>query len=274
MPHYIGSVCRTETPNQLKRHGKNDSINPTITKETGDHMNILLLMMAGSGLRFGASIPKQFVEVNDKPIFSYILQGYDKCEDIDCIITVTHPDWLGHVSLWAEKMKMTKLRAVIKGGATRSESVRNGLIAAKEFASDDDVVLIHDATHPYVDGEGVKEIVEAVKEYGGATLGQRQYDTVYKMNSETKMLEEVIPRETVVSGASPEAFRFGDLYRIYTNSTEEQLAKMTSAGAMALHYGIPMKVVDANVVNLKITYKNDMAVFEKLVDLYFQEWNI
>ena len=74
-----------------------------------------------------------------------------------------------------------------------------------------------------------------------------------------------------MSGASPEAFRFGDIYRIYRDSTEEEFKRMTSAGAIALAHGIDMKVIQADIINLKITYKNDMKVFEKLVNTYFFE---
>lgn len=232
-------------------------------------MNILLLMMAGSGVRFGADIPKQFVLVDGKPVFSYILKGYNSCAAVDHIVMVTHPEWIGYVQEWKERLGAGKVRDIVPGGATRSESVRNGLRAAASFAGEEDVVMIHDATHPYVDEEGTAKIVEAVKKFGGATLGQRQYDTVYQMDADTHMLKRVVPREEIVSGASPEAFRFGELFRIYQNSSDEELASMTSAGAMALHYGIPMKVVEANVINLKITYKNDMEVFRHLVHQYF-----
>ena len=232
-------------------------------------MNILMLMMAGSGTRFGAEIPKQFVLVEDRPVFSYILDGYNRCECIDKIVIVVHKNWVDYVEEWKEKLGEHKLEIITVGGSSRSESVKNGLVAMKGFASEDDIVLIHDATHPYVDEEGTLGVIEAVKEYGGATLGQRQYDTVYQMNEETHMLEKVVPRQQIVSGASPEAFHYGDIYRIYTESTEEELDSMTSAGAIALHYGINMKVIPANVINLKITYKNDMEVFKEMLHKYF-----
>jgi 2-C-methyl-D-erythritol 4-phosphate cytidylyltransferase len=232
-------------------------------------MNIVMLMMAGSGVRFGADIPKQFVEVEGQPIFSYILDGYNRSKMIDRIVIVTHKNWIEYVKEWKEKLGADKLAVVTAGGSCRSESVKNGLLAMKDFASEEDVILIHDATHPYVDEKGNEQIIEAVKEYGGATLGQRQYDTVYQMNAQTHMLEKVVPREQIVSGASPEAFRYGDLYRIYTGASKEELDSMTSAGAIALHYGIPMKVIGANVINLKITYKNDMDTFRGMFRSYF-----
>ena len=235
-------------------------------------MNILLLMMAGSGIRFGADIPKQFVLVEDRPVFAYILKGYDCCDSVDRMIVVTHPDWVGYVDEWQKKLGIRKLYEIVPGGATRSESVKNGLISASAFASEKDVVLIHDATHPYVDEVGTAQVIEAVTTWGGSTLGEGQFDTMYQMNAQTRMLEQVVPREKIVSGASPEAFRFGDIYRIYMESTEEEMSRMTSAGAIALHHGIRMQVVPSNVINLKITYQNDMDVFRQLVHLYFDKY--
>ena len=81
---------------------------------------------------------------------------------------------------WVANLNADKVAAVVKGGPNRSTSVLNGLLAVKDWASDDDIVLIHDATHPYCDNEGIKQVIEAVKKHGGATLGQAQYDTVYQ----------------------------------------------------------------------------------------------
>lgn len=234
-------------------------------------MNTLMLMMGGSGTRFGAAIPKQYVLVRGKPIFSYILAGYQQCDFIDEIIVVTHKDWIGYVEEWKFKLNIHKLQIITTGGDTRSESVLNGLVALEKKAEARDVILIHDATHPYVDVEGTKKVIEGVKQYGGATLGQRQYDTMYQMNDDTQLLEKVVPRTQIVSGASPEAFFYGDIYKIYTGAEKTELEKMTSAGAIALAYGIEMKVIPSNVLNLKITYKNDMDIFENMVDHFFPE---
>ncbi len=233
-------------------------------------MNTVLLMMGGSGTRFGADIPKQYVKVDGRPIFSYILEGYNRLSCVDKIIVVSHADWIDYVGEIASDLGADKLYKIVSGGETRSESVKNGLIAAKEYSSDDDVILIHDATHPYVDEKGCEEVIEGVKEYGGATLAQFNYDTVYRMDDD-HILERIEPRFNIVAGASPEAFTFGRIYDIYMNSPKEELEQMTSAGAIALRHGIRMKVVRANVLNLKITYQDDMNLFTKLVKNYFFE---
>ena len=234
-------------------------------------MNYVIIIAGGVGSRLGAKVPKQFVEVEGRPIYSYIVDAYNRSPLIDKIVIVTHKNWIDYVKEWKDKRGADKLCVVVAGGDCRSESVKNGLLSMEDFASEEDVILIHDATHPYVDEKGNAQIIEAVKAYGGATLGQRQYDTVYQMDRDTHMLKKVVPREEIVSGASPEAFRYGDLYRIYTGASKEELESMTSAGAIALHYGIPMKVIGASVINLKITYKKDMDTFKGMIRSYFPE---
>lgn len=227
-----------------------------------------MLMMGGKGTRFNADIPKQFVEIQDRPLFTYILKGFEKADIIDRVIVVSNGDWIEAVERWCTVFDLNKVVSVVPGGATRSESVRNGLEKAREFARDDDILMIHDATHPYVDEEGMAEMVEAVKQYGGATLGQRQYDTCYEID-ENDMLKAVFPRECIVSGASPEAFLFGKIYDIYENATDEDMNTMTSAGAIALKYGISMKVCTLHSLNLKVTYPEDMKLLKVTMGSYF-----
>lgn len=233
-------------------------------------MNTVLLMMGGSGTRFGADKPKQYILVNNQPIFSYILERYNKLNNVDKIIIVSHKDWIDYVENIVKLKNADKVYKVVQGGKTRSDSVKAGLMAASEYSNDLDVIMIHDATHPYVDEQGINEIIDALNEYGGATLAQFNYDTVYKMDDD-HILTNIEPRFNIVAGASPEAFTFKAIYDIYMNSPKEELEKMTSAGAIALAHNIKMKVIKANVLNLKITYADDMNLFTKLVDNYFFE---
>lgn len=231
--------------------------------------NIILLMMGGSGIRLGASVPKQFIEIKNKPIFAHILEGLNRLECIDDIVIVVHRDWVDYTRKYCSEHNIGKVFDVVEGGKTRSDSVFNGLRKAKEFASDNDIVMMFDTTHPYVDKQGTEELIEAVREYGGATLGQRQFDTCYRIDK-NDMLTEVIPRQELVSGASPEGFIFKTIYDIYSNATQKELESMTSAGAIALAHNVKMKICTLNTINLKVTYPVDLEALEYLIDFNFK----
>ncbi len=229
--------------------------------------NIVILMMGGKATRFNQNIPKQYVSIKGLPLYLYIVRKFNSMKNIDSIVIVTNPDYYEKTLEWNELVDSSKVSHVICGGQGRSRDVLSALNTVSEFAEPEDVVLIHDATHPYVDVEGTNKVIDAICEYGGATLGGKQYDTVYY--TENGMLKEVISRENVVSGASPEGFKFGLIYDIYKNSTWEELDKMTSAGALALAKNIKMAIIPSDILNLKITFPGDMEIFSNLVDSYF-----
>ena len=230
----------------------------------------VLLMMGGIGSRFGAEIPKQFTMVEQKPLFTYIAKKLARQECVTGMVIVVNPAWLDYTNEWVEKSQIQKVIKVAPGGATRSDSVFNGLKALKGIAEDNDPVLMHDATHPYVDEEGTKKVAEMVAEYGSATLASLNYDTTYMMDDENNIVK-VIPRRNVIAGASPEGFRYKQIYDIYDQTPEDEMEKMTSVGAIALAHNIPMKVVPTPVLNLKITYPEDMKLFLKLYNNFFFE---
>lgn len=233
--------------------------------------SFLLLMMGGSGTRVGGDVPKQYIEIEGKPIFYYILKRYSQLTAIDNICIVSHSDWICYVKESVPQLFLSDKVLIVEGGETRSESVKNGLKAIDVIASGEDVVLIHDATHPYVDEVTLPVLISTVKKYGGATLGEFQYDTCYEMDEE-HFIKKVLPRQSLVAGASPEGFLYKDISQIYFNSTKDELEQMSSAGAIALHYGITMKVIQTDVLNLKITHTHDLELLKLLLlNYFFQE---
>ena len=231
-------------------------------------MNHVLLMMGGSGTRFGAEVPKQFVEVEEQPVFSYVMDKYDRFNAVDSIVLVCHSSWVDYADEWAKKLSIAKYAGTVAGGATRSESVLNGLRKLAFFAEDEDIVLIHDATHPYLDEGSTALAIHQAEKYGASTLARQQFDTVYRMDMDNNLVE-VLPREEVVTGASPELFTFGPILKIYEQATTDDFERYTSAGAIALANGINMKVIPTDLVNLKITYRHDMELFEQLFHGYY-----
>jgi 2-C-methyl-D-erythritol 4-phosphate cytidylyltransferase len=225
-------------------------------------------MMAGIGSRFKNEIPKQFTLIEGKPLFTYLVVKLSRLKCITGIVVVTNPLWLDYTKEWINRVGVQKIVSIVPGGETRSNSVFNGLKALKGVAGDTDPVLMHDATHPFVDEEGTKRVAELVSEYGSATLASLNYDTTYLMDDDNNVVK-VIPRKNVIAGASPEGFRYKQIFDIYSQTPEEEMEEMTSVGAIALAHSIPMKVVPTSVLNLKITYPEDFQLFKELFNKYY-----
>lgn len=227
----------------------------------------VLYMMGGSGTRFGAEKPKQFMIVKNNPVFLYPLFKYEEMADIDGIVIVCNSLYLEEAKQYIDKALLKKVISIVPGGETRSESVFNGLTALKQFAKEKDVVLIHDATHPFVDKENTSLLIKKIEKYGAGTMVNYIYDTAY-IKDDNGFLVSTIDRRSLAVGASPEGFLFGIISDIYFNTAKSELEKMTSAGALALHFKIKMMVIEINLLNLKITYKRDMELFDSLIEYY------
>ena len=107
-------------------------------------MNYAVIIAGGSGARMGQDIPKQFINVYDKPILIYTLEGFQKHPQIDAIEVVCIDGW--HEVLWAyaKQFGITKLKWIVSGGKTGQESIRNGVYNLEGIAKPEDVVIIHD----------------------------------------------------------------------------------------------------------------------------------
>lgn len=234
-----------------------------------EQKNYFLVMMGGSGTRFGASVPKQFVEVGGRHVFLYLLDAIESLSVADGFVVVSHKDWVDYIKE-VTKGKYSKMLAVVEGGDCRSKSVYNGLKELKKYAKDEDNVLIHDATHPHLDGAKIPELIKQIDLYSAATLVSSVYDTCY-IKKEDGLIDHVVDRKTVAVGASPEGFKMGVIYPIYDNASEEELEKMTSAGAIWLSSGGEMGTVVSELLNLKITYPNDMELYKLLYNNYYDK---
>lgn len=119
-------------------------------------MNIAVIFAGGTGQRMNSKTrPKQFLELHEKPILVYTLEAFQKHEEIDGIILVTLKDWINYCLELKEKYHLTKLKSIIPGGKTATESAFNGLARANELFPSDSIVLIHDGVRPLVDEETI-----------------------------------------------------------------------------------------------------------------------
>ena len=129
-------------------------------------MNIGLIIAGGSGHRMGQDIPKQFINVYDKPVIIYTLEGFQRHPQIDAIEVVCIDGW--HEVLWAyaHQFNITKLKWIVSGGNTGQESIRNGVFNLEGKAGPDDIVVIHDGIRPLVDESVLTDVILKAQKYG------------------------------------------------------------------------------------------------------------
>ena len=167
--------------------------------------------------------------------------------------------------------KLSKIINIVSGGSTRSQSVKNGLTCLKQYASDEDVVLIHDATHPFIDKKQTIKLVDEINRNKAASLANFVFDTAY-IKDANNQLESNIDRKSLAIGASPEGFKFGLIYKIYISSSDEYLNSMTSSGALMADHNIKMSFIETKFPALKITYPEDLDVYKALLDYLNKAW--
>ena len=131
-------------------------------------MNIAVIFAGGSGVRMGAGIPKQFLEINGKPIIVHTLELFENHNEIDKIYIVMLEEYIPYMNKLVKKFGLDKVCGIVAGGETGQDSIYNGLKKAQSENGDDSIVLIHDGVRPWVSYDTISRNIQGVKDCGNA----------------------------------------------------------------------------------------------------------
>lgn len=227
-------------------------------------MNIVLLIAGGVGSRFGANIPKQFVEINNKPIIAYTLETFQKAIEIDLIVVVSVAGWEDYIERLKNNFAITKLMHIITGGNSRFESIYKGLISLADIANESDLVLIHDAVRPCVTTNQINSSLRVAKIQGAALAVASCYDTMF-VSRDGIIIDKVFPREELFKGQTPESIQYGIAYSAYREADQKGLY-IDSPTSLLLKLNIPVGLSLGSQENLKITTMEDIALFKTIIE--------
>lgn len=223
-------------------------------------MNKVLIIAGGMGNRFGAEIPKQFVEVNGKPIILYTLETFQSSPDVDSISVICVSGWESYVKSITEKNCISKLEKIITGGATRFDSIYNGVTSYQNVAKDNDLLLIHDAVRACLNHNIIHDSFLQAERYGAALTVAPCFDTMFiSMNGNS--IDGIYPREQLFKGQTPETIRFRTALDIYLRAKEENIC-IDSPTSLLMKFNIKVGISKGNQGNIKITTKDDIALFQ------------
>ena len=122
-------------------------------------MTTAIIIAGGIGHRMEQRIPKQFINVYDKPVIVYTLESFQKHPMIDSVVTVCLDGWHDVLQAYARQFGISKLTRIVPGGATAQESIRNGVYALEGECADNDIIVIHDGIRPLVDAEVLTDVI-------------------------------------------------------------------------------------------------------------------
>ena len=219
----------------------------------------VFIMMGGIGSRMGTKKPKQFLEIEGIPVYQRVMNLYSQTESCDVLCLICNHLWIKYLRNQLKQVGLTENEklVIVNGGATRSESVKNGILKIQEMgAKSEDVVLIHDATHMYLDFDSLLKLLKVLDTNSAATIATHVWDTVYLSDESGEVINATLNRKQIVVGASPEGFKFWLLRMLFTKK-EIDINKYTSVGDLALKMGYYVKIIWSDFVNIKMTFPSD-----------------
>ena len=238
-------------------------------------MNIAVIIAGGSGHRMGQDIPKQFINVYDKPVLIYTLEGFQEHPQIDAIQVVCIDGWHDVLRAYAKQFNITKLKWIVSGGDSGQESIRNGVYNLEGKASADDIIVIHDGIRPMVDASVLTDVLLKAKEFGNAVTSMPYNEQIFIVNKEDETTTtQYIPRETLRRVSTPQAYRFDILDKRYHEAFEKKIGIYGSSytNTMMVELGETLHFASGSDKNIKLTTKDDLELFKAYLKADKDTW--
>ncbi len=228
-------------------------------------MNTAIIIAGGSGQRMGQDIPKQFINVYDKPIIIYTLEGFQRHPLVDAIEVVCLEGWESILWAYAKQFGITKLKWVVKGGNSGQESIRNGVYNLEDKCHPSDIIVIHDGVRPLVDDSVLTDVIRKAQEYGNAVTSMPYNEQIFVVSKDDETTTtQYIPRETLRRVSTPQAYNFQLLDEKYHEAFEKKVGIYGSSytNTMMVELGVRLHFAAGSDRNIKLTTKDNLEMFK------------
>lgn len=249
-------------------------------------MNIALFLSGGTGTRLGTNIPKQYLKVSGRPVFSYCLETLLTHPLIDRIQIVADPMWRDEICGWFDTaageraesendlrasnprgsgLWIDKFGGFSLPGRTRQMSIYNGLEDIRKYARDADYILIHDAARPLLSPAQITDCLEGAAGHDGAMPVLPMKDTVY-LSYDGRSVGKLLDRGRIYGGQAPEVFVLGAYFEANTKLLPQEILKINGSTEPAVMAGMDIAMIPGDEGNFKITTKEDLERFCGIVE--------
>lgn len=229
-------------------------------------MNIAIIFAGGSGVRMGAGVPKQFLEINGKPILIHTLQLFQEHEEIDKIYLAMSPDYIRYAEQLVLDYHIDKMAAIVEGGETAQDSIFHALCKAREENPGDSIVLVHDGVRPFVEYGVISDNIESVKQYGSAITCTSCFETIM-LSKDGETVDNLPLRKESYAAQAPQSFYLKDIIEAHEaiRATETRYENMVDACTIYRALGRQPHIVLGNRGNIKVTTPEDVYMFRALL---------
>ena len=220
-----------------------------------------IITAAGKGTRMNSDINKQYIEIAGIPVLARTIEVFQQCEDVDSIILVVNEeDIIFCKNRIVEHYNFSKVKSLVSGGTERQNSVYKGLCVASK---DCKIVLIHDGARPFVTNKNIVDAINAAKIYGACGVGVRLKDTV-KICDQNGFVASTPDRSSLWSIQTPQGFTYDIIMDAHEKAIQSNYIG-TDDMVLVEKLGIPVKIVEGNYKNIKITTPEDLAIGESII---------
>lgn len=234
-------------------------------------MNIALILAGGHGSRTAQDIPKQFMNVYEKPLIIYTLENFERHPDIDGIAVVCIDGWHEVLKAYARQYGITKLKWVVAGGKDGQESTQRGIEALKESCDAEDVILVHDAVRPFLPKEVITDAIVKCKQKGSGLSAVRCQETIVRTDDGISG-QEGIARTEIMRVQTPQAYKFGKALWAYEEAGRRGINGEVYINTLMLRLGEIVYFSYGSEKNIKITTIDDLELFKALLKMEREDW--
>lgn len=229
--------------------------------------NIAVIFAGGSGARMGSGIPKQFIEVEGKPIIIHTLEVFEEHPMIDAIYVACKEEYIEKLRKMVRRFIITKVADIIPGGETGQDSIYNGLKAAFDREGGENTVLIHDGVRPCVTPETIEENISTAREKGSAVTCTRFFETPI-MSRDGDVIEEAPDRDNFYTAQAPQTFKLAEVIKMHekVRGTKEKYQGIIDTCTLMKKGGKEVYMVEGNRGNIKVTTPEDLYVFRAMLE--------
>ncbi len=235
-------------------------------------MNIAMLIAGGKGARMNQDIPKQFLNINDKPVIVYTLQAFQQHPQIDAIIVVCIDGWQEILKAYANQFNITKLQWIVTGGDNGQASIRNGVFELRKHCKPEDVVLIHDAIRPNVSQEIISNCIAESNLHGNAVTVIPCAEAMLLRDEDVNTSTRIINRDSLARTQTPQAFSLEKLVWAHEEALQRGILNSVATCTLMIELGEKVHFCMGSEKNVKITTTEDIEIFKALLSAKRDEW--